>query len=217
MKTKEKITAFGETAYKLNIADDGLDIPEAWIQSVIQVFDDPRTQDNVDCARDLDVTAKGHCYSTFGVPVMSFFSLPGTDKILTWVKQQIVDVAPELGFDNVKSAELTIDWMNIMTKGAFANVHTHYDEGEDGAPRKLVAILYLQAPENSSKLIVVDNRKDYSGQARGESITDIPVDQQFEISVTTGDLLIHKVAVPHGVSEHFNDTPRLCLVMEFQL
>lgn len=213
----EKISAFTNDIYRANIAEAGLAIPAEWIDAVMTEFNKPEVKEMQDCGLDTGLNTKGICYSTFNIPVKSFFELEGTDKILDWTKEQIVAVAPKYGFDNVQSAELAINWMNIMTKESFVNCHTHHDDGEEGTLRKLVAILYLQAPEDSAKLVIIDNLKDYTGEFRGVPPRDIPEAERFPIAVTTGDLLIHRVAVPHAVSEHLNDIPRLCLVMEFQV
>lgn len=217
MTNKLKISAFTNEIYKMNIVEDGIIIPNSWIEAVLVEFSKPEVKEMQDCTLDTGLNTKGYCYSTFNIPVKSFFDLPGTEAVMEWTKQQIISVAPDMGFDNVSSANLTINWMNIMTKGSFVNCHTHHDDGEEDAPRKLVAILYLQAPENSAKLVVIDDVKDYTGEFRGVPPSEIPKEECFEIPVTTGDLLVHKVAVPHAVSEHLNDEPRLCLVMEFQV
>jgi hypothetical protein len=81
--------------------------------------------------------------------------------------------------------------------------------------QKVVVIFYLQAPKDSASLLVIKNTRDYS--TMGVSPFTIPQNEIYSVPVTTGDLIIHKVDLPHAIDKHLNTEPRLCLVMEFQL
>jgi hypothetical protein len=216
MQHAEKISAFGYNIYKFNIFDDQLTIPQTWVDSAIQELATPEVRLNQSCNLDKGTTAGDTViWSSFETPAKSFFAFADSDKLLEWIKEKIKVVATTMGFNNVKSANLTIDWMNVMYKGSFGNCHTHHDIDVSTTAQNVVAIFYLQAPKNSSELLVIKNTKDYS--TMGISPYDIPAEEIFPISVTTGDLVIHEVDLPHAVSIHQSDTPRLCLVMEFQL
>jgi hypothetical protein len=210
----QKITAFNNDVYKFNIFDDGLQIPNEWISSAMEELQKPEVQKSQSCNLDKGTDYGGILWSTFETPAESFFSFAQTEELLGWIKEKAIPVAPALGFDECKSADLTIDWMNVMYRNSFGNCHTHDDIYETHTTKKVVTIFYLQAPENSSDLLVVKNTKDYS--TMGVSPFTIPDDEIFPIKVKTGDLLIHTVDLPHAVSKHNTDVPRLCLVMEFQ-
>lgn len=212
----EKISAFENIIYKSNIANDGLTIPNSVIDAVLKEFKKLEVQSSLNNKlRPID--GSGICYCTYNIPALSFFDIPETEIFLNWIKEQIKLAATNLGFENVQPPKLTIDWMNLMTKGSVGTSHSHHDDSELDTFRKLVAIFYLQAPENSAKLVVIDNLKDYTNEFRGISPSDIPKEELFHIGVISGDLVIHKVAVPHAVSEHLSDTPRICVVMEFSI
>jgi hypothetical protein len=207
------ITAFDNTIYKFNIIDDGLSIPSAWAKFALEELKRPEILSNQSCNLDKGSIDGGMLWSTFETPANSFFSFPETDTLLIWIKSKIKQLAPNFGFTG-ESIDVTIDWMNVMYKGSFGNCHTHDDESEPDTTRKLVAIFYLQSPENSSDLLVVKKTKDYSSM--GVSPFTIPEDEIYPIKVKTGDLIIHKVDLPHAMSKHMNDIPRLVVVMEFR-
>ena len=211
----KKILAFDNLIYQFNITDDGLSVLKGWIDSAMAELKNPNIIAHQSCNLDKGSIDGGMLWSTFETPAQSFFNFPETDILLTWVTQKVIEIAPDIGFADCKSATLTIDWMNIMYKNSFGNCHTHDDEQEPDTTKKIVAIFYLQAPEHSSDLLVIKNTRDYSSM--GVSPFTIPADEIFPISVSTGDLLIHKVDMPHAIDKHSSDTPRVCLVMEFRL
>jgi hypothetical protein len=209
----KKIIAFDNTIYKFNLFDDGLTIPDNWVQDAVGELTNPIVLENQSCNLDKGSTNGGMLWSTFEAKANSFFSFSKSDILFKWVEEKIILLAPALGF-NSSSVKLTIDWMNIMYKGSFGNCHTHDDVSELTSQRKVVAIFYLRSPENSSDLLVIKNTQDYSSM--GVSPFTIPTDEIFPIQVTTGDLLIHTVDLPHAMSVHQNSIPRLVVVMEFE-
>jgi hypothetical protein len=94
-------------------------------------------------------------------------------------------------------------WVNKMFKNCSGICHTHQTPGIDG-----VCVFYYNVPENGSKFIVL--KKNINGE-----VTEDHKDISHYIQVKTGDALIHKNTVPHAVSEHMNDDPRICFVFEF--
>ena len=216
MKHAEKISAFGYDVYKFNIFNDCLTISDSLVTLAMAELEKPEVKLNQSCNLDKGFTnEESVVWSSFDTPGQSFFNFENSDQLLKWIKQKISIVAPVLGFHNSQSVDLTIDWMNVMYKGSFGNCHTHHDICEVNPGRNLVAIFYLSAPKNSSDLLILKNTKDYS--ARGISPATIPPDEIFSVAITTGDLIIHKVDLPHAVSEHLSNDPRLCLVMEFRV
>lgn len=214
--TVEKISAFGFDVYKFNIQRDGPPIQENWIDSAIHELEREDVKQNQSCNLDKGTTSQETVvWSTFETPGKSFFEFKDSEKLMFWIKSKIKDISADLGFSNVQSIELTIDWMNVMHKGSFGNCHTHDDDSELDSNQKVVAIFYLSAPKNSSDLLVLKNTRKYC--ERGISPFSIPIEEIFPIKVNTGDLIIHKVDLPHAVGRHEDEEPRLCLVMEFRI
>jgi len=209
----KKITAFDNTIYKFNLFEDGLTIPDNWIDDSVKELTNPTVLANQSCNLDKGSVDGGMLWSTFEAPARSFFSFLESEKLLNWIKEKVILIAPELGFKS-SSVKLTIDWMNIMYKGSFGNCHTHDDISEPTTEKKAVAIFYLRAPENSSDLLVIKNTRDYSSM--GVSPFTIQDDEIFPIQITTGDLIIHKVDLPHAMSVHQNAIPRIVVVTEFE-
>jgi hypothetical protein len=210
----KKIKAFENTIYKFNIFDDNWSIPQSWVDLAIVEITKPEVISHQSCNLDKGSIEGGMLWSTFETPAKSFFSFPDADKLLVWIKQKVLQIAPEFGFDS-HSAELTINWMNIMYKNSFGNCHTHDDENDPDTVQKVVVIFYLQAPKDSASLLVIKKTRDYS--TMGVSPFTIPQNEIYSVPVTTGDLIIHKVDLPHAIDKHLSTEPRLCLVMEFQL
>jgi hypothetical protein len=216
MQQAEKISAFGYDIYKFNIFKDQLSIPQDCVDSAIAELEKPEVRLNQSCNLDKGTTeSETVVWSSFETPARSFFTFSNSDKLLTWIKDKIAKVAPVMGFNDSKAVDLTIDWMNVMYKGSFGNCHTHSDDSEPDTARKVVAIFYLQSSENSSNLLILKNTRDYSSM--GINPATIPQEEIYPVAVTTGDLVIHKVELPHAVSIHQSDIPRLCLVMEFRV
>jgi hypothetical protein len=211
----KKIEAFDNIVYKCNIFDDNLSIAQNWVDLATAEITKPEVLLHQSCNLDKGSIDGGMLWSTFETTAKSFFSFPDSDILLQWIKQKVTQVAPEFGFTNNQSAELTIDWMNIMYKNSFANCHTHDDESEPDTAQKVVVIFYLHAPKDSASLLVVKNTRDYSSM--GVSPFTIPQDEIYPVLVTTGDLIIHKVDLPHAIDKHLSNEPRLCLVMEFRV
>lgn len=208
-----KITVFDHTIYKFNMLQDGFTIPNAWADLALKELKNPQVLLNQSCNLDKGSNNGGMLWSTFEAPADSFFSFAESNILLEWVKKKAIEVSKDLGF-KCNSVDLTIDWMNVMYKGSFGNCHTHDDDSEPDTANKIVAIFYLQAPANSSNLLAVKKTIDYSKM--GVSPFTISKEEIFSIPITTGDLILHKVDLPHAMSEHLNDIPRLVVVMEFR-
>jgi hypothetical protein len=212
----EKISAFGYSIYKFSILDDNIEIPSTWTSSALREINKPEVRLNQSCNLDKgSVDDQTAVWSTFETPANSFFSFKDSEVLLEWVTKKVVESAPHLGFTTPTSAFLTIDWMNVMYKGSFGNCHTHSDINEPDTRNKVVAIFYLSAPKDSADLLVLENTRQYC--ERGISPFSVPQDEMAAVSVSTGDLIVHKVDLPHAVSEHLSNDPRLCLVMEFRI
>jgi hypothetical protein len=139
---------------------------------------------------------RGEIYSSIDNGGYNFFDLPDADGILSIMTEAVMEHKIDLGFPDATDASLTVHWVNIMYKGSGVVIHDHLSDTDDNS-KKVVAILYLQAPENSAKLVTVTDNI------------------ETPIEVATGDFLIHDVEMLHYVSEHKSDIPRICIATEF--
>lgn len=89
---------------------------------------------------------------------------------------------------NATSITLGRNWVNEMHEGCSGIEHHHH------CP---VAVFYVRIPENGADMIFVDG------------------DENIPAGAMEGDLLIHEAGIKHSVSEHKNDTSRMCLIFEF--
>lgn len=103
---------------------------------------------------------------------------------------------------------MTNMWMNKIYLNSKVRCHTH--EKRENI-KSGVAIFYLNAPKNGSKLIILKN------DIGNNFVTDEHLDISHYLKVDSGDLIIHSSDVPHAVSTHLNIEPRICLVFDFSL
>lgn len=213
---EEKISAFGYEIYKFNLFNDGKHIQEDWIDLALKELKDPNVRDNQSCNLDKNsVSGETLVWSSFETPARSFFDFQNSEMLLEWIVEKVHSVAEHFDLDSIYKPQLTIDWMNVMYKGSFGNCHTHDDDSDPNSLKKVVAVFYLHAPDNSADLLILKNTRRYCEM--GIDPRSIPNEEIFPVSVKTGDLVIHKVDLPHAVGEHKSDDHRLCLVMEFLL
>ena len=95
-------------------------------------------------------------------------------------------------------------WVNKMFKNSSVNCHRHnplYD---------YVGIFYYKVPPNSGDLIIL---KEHIYGVFKEKNKDI----SYFMKINTGDLIIHPTNVPHAVSEHLNDDPRISFIFNFSI
>ena len=93
-------------------------------------------------------------------------------------------------------------WINKIYKNCSGKCHRH-DTRIDG-----VAIFYYKSPQFSSDLILLKNFIDGEVLEKHKNIS-------HHIKVETGDLIIHPPDIPHAVSKHLADEPRICFVFDF--
>jgi hypothetical protein len=137
---------------------------------------------------------EGSALTTSGMNSEIVLSMPGVENLISWIEKSLVDTSSNFANDKVKGVRFTRAWMNKMFKGCSGKIHTHWnpEKKESG----VVSIFYFDVPENGSKLLVhLDGNEQ-------------------EIEVHTGDLIMHDDKLPHSVSEHKNDKPRICIIFE---
>jgi len=72
-----------------------------------------------------------------------------------------------------------------------------------------VCILYLEAPEGSGKLAIIDDDRE------NLRCTDFDQDKVHYITVKPNMLICHGSDVNHAVSEHLSDERRICVIFEY--
>jgi len=95
-------------------------------------------------------------------------------------------------------------WSNKIYRDCSGRCHTH------GGINDGSAIFYYKCPDNSSDLIILKNKIDGLVKDEHKNISK-------HIKVESGDLIIHDKNVPHAISKHMNDDPRICFVFDFKL
>lgn len=103
---------------------------------------------------------------------------------------------------------VTRSWINRMDMGSQGRCHNHMGKNVPGLEQTpdLVAIFYLNNPENGSKLILVED-----GVA-GELPSEMSESRKTYITPLTGSLIMHTADIWHAVSEHRSTVPRICFV-----
>jgi hypothetical protein len=148
---------------------------------------------------------RGKSYSTCSFSNDILLELEGINPLIKYITNIILK---EHNITNVnyKYRGVTFDraWANKMFKGCSGACHTH-NGSNDGT-----AIFYFSVPKNGSNLIILEH-----------PIEDVVNENHKNIShfipVKTGDLILHGKNVPHAVSEHLSETPRICFVFDYSL
>ncbi|NMM40290.1 putative 2OG-Fe(II) oxygenase [Pseudoalteromonas arctica] len=129
-----------------------------------------------------------------------------------WILQRILESAYDLGYDkyrDVRRLKFHRTWVNKMGKNCDALAHRHANEG--WTIPHLVAIYYLDVPENSADLIFIN---DTSSIMRGGHAKDYKEVDQVKVKAKTGRLVCHDAKEFHATSVHKNDLTRTCLILE---
>lgn len=144
----------------------------------------------------------GEAYSTCGLGIEHITNLSDVKPLLNYISNCILK-----NFYQEKNSEVKIlytrMWSNIMYRGCEGTCHTH--EGENDG----TAVFYFNAPKNGSDFIVF---KYNIGQTPNDNFKHI----SQSLKVKTGDLFFYDKTVPHSVSKHMSDEPRICFVFDFK-
>lgn len=112
----------------------------------------------------------------------------------------------------IKKVELNRTWHNINYKNSYVVSHSHIkpsDQAVHPNKRMQVCILYLEAPEGSGKLAIIDDDRE------NLRCTDFYQDKVHYITVTPNMLICHDGDVNHAVAEHLSDERRICILFEY--
>ncbi len=194
-------TVFGYDIYKFKCEDESFYKNKALTSSIGLLLDLPlvrsRKQGNqYDSAYGETLTSVGNEYS-------NIVTLPGASKLVEWIKEKILET--NLHAKNIIFAK---SWANKMFQGSQGLIHAHTHPDFKLRVPDFVAIFYVNIPPNGSQLIFVENG------AFNTKYGEYPESRTKRVHSETGDLLIHSPHLPHAVTIHNSEEPRLCLVFE---
>lgn len=127
-----------------------------------------------------------------------------------WISDQLLCCAKHFVDYPVADVSNIYSWANIMFSGSQVKVHSHKYTVSQRNP-DCVAIFYVKAFADSANLTFVD--PDHGDQKSG-LLDDYAAEHKHQICAVDGDMIVHSPALPHGVSVHTHDTPRICLVVD---
>ena len=137
-------------------------------------------------------------------------SMPGFNKLYSQISQVLMKTKILFNRENCSRILYTRIWANEMFKNSSGKVHVHQGDN-DG-----VAIFYYKAPKHSSHFVVVDEEKFLQDSRDHVNINEYEMCDLSYIKVNEGDLIVHSLSLPHGVSEHLSDETRICFIFNFK-
>jgi len=143
------------------------------------------------------LTSAGNEYSDITI-------LPGSKGLVDWITSKLLECSPKPS----KSIKYLRTWSNKMFYDSQGLVHSHIHPDFNVCETDFVAIFYMHIPKDSAQLVFVE------GGEFNKKYTDYDESKLTIMKCESGDLLIHPPTIPHGVTIHKNQTPRLCLVFE---
>ena len=147
-------------------------------------------------------SAHGNVLTSVGNDYSDIINMPGASKLVDWITEKVLIANPK-----ATGVNYTKSWCNKMMKHSEGLVHAHVNEDLVKKP-DFVAIFYYQVPEDGANLVFVDG---------GEFNTHYYEYDESKITTIysrTGRLVIHSPDIPHAVTIHSSDEPRICLVFE---
>ena len=153
------------------------------------------------CAAEAD----GRIQSTASTTIPDYLQphfIQNNEKLFDWLYHKFMESAQY--YVNFKPTDLQIVrcWSNLMYKGSSGRTHNHYTNSTH-----CVGVFYVNCPPNSADIVFVKEKtSDY--------VTDYNEKNSYSITPRSGDLIIHDPIMNHGVSEHKNDEPRVCIIID---
>lgn len=129
--------------------------------------------------------ANGVALSTAGLPGNWILESDELKPLVSWIVDEIKKAYVDFYNQEVDDINFVRVWSNKMYENSSGAWHTHYSAD-------VVGIFYLNVPDNGAYLIT----------------------ETENIMTTNGDLVMHKGDLPHSVSEHKSDEPRIVLVFD---
>jgi hypothetical protein len=162
---------------------------------------------------------QGNGLTTVGIEYLEVANLPGATGLNKWIEQQMVKAKVLLDIDKPgTSVKFKRSWANRMFRGAKGKCHQHIKVDEYIAELTnysyvnfrpdIVGIFYIDVPPDASKLIVINNGREYT------DLSEYSEEDRHYITPTEGELILHLPEVWHAVGVHNSDLYRTCHVYD---
>lgn len=142
----------------------------------------------------------GKAYSTCKFNNNIVLNLKNIWPLLNYINDFIIKYNP-----HAESISYTRIWMNKTFENTEGKCHTH-NGTNDGT-----VIFYFNVPKNGSDLIIL--KEDIGPRIVSKEDKKI----SYNISVKSGDLIIHPKNVPHAVSKHNSKEERICMIIDYKV
>jgi len=166
-------------------------------------------KDNVPDAKGGRALSTVHLCQSYPIPqLLNFKESP----LGQWILKSIFETAIQLGFHktrDIRKLKYHRTWVNRMSKGCDAVAHRH--AADDWHIPHLVAIYYMDVPDNSADLVFID---DDNQVMRGGKVEDYPPREKYTLKSQTGRLVCHDARFLHGTTVHQNEKMRTCIIIE---
>ncbi|AZQ09619.1 putative 2OG-Fe(II) oxygenase [Shewanella khirikhana] len=129
-----------------------------------------------------------------------------------WLMYQLHDAAKALGFDktrDIRKFKFHRVWANEMSYGSEAVAHRH--AADDWVIPHMVAIFYVDVPDNGADLVFLD---DDSDEMRLGSLSTFAQSRQYRLKSEPGRLICHDAKQLHATTVHESRLPRRCIIIE---
>lgn len=149
----------------------------------------------------------GHLESSTYVTLKNLLplNLRGGEALKEWIRQTLLKNANHFVDFEPNDVLLDNSWANIMYKGSSVTLHVH------DANNSCASIMYVDCPNNGGQLGFVREDIIDSNKLHLSDYTD---SQKFIFNNQNGDLIIYPNNLPHGVTTHMSDSPRICIVID---
>jgi hypothetical protein len=159
---------------------------DLWSKSEVQEYITNYFDKMIENGYTLSPEAQGGIVLTTPIDDMGFILLnPLFKELVEWVQEEIKKAYYEFYGPELKNFYLGRVWSNKMYKNSNGAWHSH-----DG--NEVVAVFYLNVPKNGAYLIT----------------------ETENVITTNGDLVLHTGTMPHAVSTHNSDEPRISFIFE---
>jgi hypothetical protein len=210
--------AFGYTVIRVQCPDPSIYKDPDLTNAVNRVFKMSTVQTQHMKGRK-SFSQKGNGFTTVGEEYLAISALPGSGRLNQWISQQMLEARSLLGIEKEGNAiKFKRSWANRMHRGGYGKCHMHVKIDEYIAELTnytpwnfcpdIVGIMYIDVPPGSSKLMLINNGKEYS------ELDIYPEEDRHYITPVEGELVLHTPDVWHGVSIHESDLPRTCYVYD---
>lgn len=209
--------AFGHTLVRVRCTDVDLYRNEDLTKAVDHVINMPFfTERKKGFKQDSQV---GNGLTTVGNDFLALANLPGSSGLNKWVSDQMLAAREYFGIDKAGDrVKFKRSWANRLFLGAKGKCHQHVkvdqyiaelsDYSHVNFRPDIVGIFYVDVPDGSSKLAVINNGREDT------HANDYAEEDKYYINPVEGELVMHLPEVWHAVTEHHSIFPRNVYVFD---